>query len=256
VAVRTASIDVYVGAAVARWGVMRHPGQLVVEEPGVRGLLPCAEEPRARLLVTDDRAYDLLAALLPGTRCGTVSVFAAAERCAELFDAAAAWTAEPVTAMICPDLQTVPAVPLPTELTLRPVRRLAGAAPDGVRLEDAAAAAVRADSRIDDSPDAFARYLRSLPHAVRLFAAVDGDGTVRATSGSGTFGTEAHVLFVNTDPGWRGRGIGRAMTAAALRAAQSSGAERACLDATDAGLSIYLRLGLEVVGRTTRFACA
>ncbi|MEA2282061.1 MAG: Acetyltransferase domain [Solirubrobacteraceae bacterium] len=77
---------------------------------------------------------------------------------------------------------------------------------------------------------------------------------MRATSGSGTFGIEATVLFVNPDPGWRGRGIGRAMTAAALRAAQSSGAQRACLDATHAGLSIYLRLGFEVVARTTRFA--
>jgi ribosomal protein S18 acetylase RimI-like enzyme len=257
VAVRTGSIDVYVGAAVARWDVMRHPGRLVVKEPGVRGLLACAEDPLTRLLVTDDRAYDVLAALLPDTRCGMVSVFAEAERCAELFHGDSAWKAEPVTAMICPDLQTVPAVSLPGELTLRPVRRLAGApAPGGVALEDAAAAAMLADPRIEGPPDAFAGFLRSLPAAVRLFAAVDGDGAVRATSGSGAFGTEATVLFVNTDPGCRGRGIGRAMTAAALRAAQASGAERACLDATDAGLSIYLRLGLEVVGRTTRFVCA
>jgi ribosomal protein S18 acetylase RimI-like enzyme len=61
------------------------------------------------------------------------------------------------------------------------------------------------------------------------------------------------VMFVNTAPDWRGRGIGRAMTAAALAAAQEDGARHACLDATDAGLSIYLQLGFEVVTRTTRF---
>jgi GNAT superfamily N-acetyltransferase len=144
--------------------------------------------------------------------------------------------------MTCRDLQTVPPSRLPSELTLRPVRRLAGVAPDGVALEDAVAA-ILADPRIDDRPDVFAGFVRSLPAAVRLFAAVGRDGAVRATSGSGAFGTEASVLFVNTDPEWRGRGIGQAMTAAALHAARDRGATRACLDATDAGLSIYPRLG-------------
>ena len=43
------------------------------------------------------------------------------------------------------------------------------------------------------------------------------------------------------------------MTAAALAAAQEDGARHACLDATEAGLSIYSRLGFEVVARATRF---
>jgi hypothetical protein len=43
------------------------------------------------------------------------------------------------------------------------------------------------------------------------------------------------------------------MTAAALLAAGAHGARQACLDATDAGRSIYLRLGFEAVARTTRF---
>jgi ribosomal protein S18 acetylase RimI-like enzyme len=63
---------------------------------------------------------------------------------------------------------------------------------------------------------------------------------------------EANVFFVNTDPDWRGRGIGRSMTAAALRAAQESGAQRACLDASDAGLPIYARLGFQSVSQVVR----
>jgi ribosomal protein S18 acetylase RimI-like enzyme len=185
-----------------------------------------------------------------------IKVFAAAARCAELFDGHSAWEPESVTAMICRDLQTVPAVPLPSELTFRPVRRLDDDVRDGVPLEDAVAAAMLADLRIDDPPEVFADFLRSLPPAIRLFAAVDGDGAVRATSGSGAFGAEANVIFVNTDPDCRGRGIGQAMTAAALRAAKDCGARRACLDATDAGLSIYRRLGFEAVTRTTRFFLA
>jgi ribosomal protein S18 acetylase RimI-like enzyme len=58
---------------------------------------------------------------------------------------------------------------------------------------------------------------------------------------------------VNTDPGRRGRGIGQAMTAQALSAARRAGARFAALDASDAGRSIYLRLGFDVVGMLTRF---
>lgn len=142
-----ATIDAYVGAVVARWDVMRRPGQLQLDEPGVRGLLACTDDPVTRLLVTDDRAYDALAALLPDAEAGIVDVFAAAARCAKLLNGHAAWKSGDVTAMMCRDLQTVPPSRLPSELTLRPVRRLAGVAPDGVALEDAAAAAILADPR-------------------------------------------------------------------------------------------------------------
>lgn len=98
-----------------------------------------------------------------------------------------------------------------------------------------------------------AGYLRSLSPAFRLLAAVDRDGAVRATSGVGVFGPRAAVVCVNTDPGWRSRGVGTAMTAAALGIARAAGAEQACLDASDAGSSIYRRLGFEAVARTTRF---
>ncbi len=252
-AVQTASLDVYVSATVARWEVMRRPGQQVVGQPGLHGLLACADDPLIRLLVTDDRAYARLAALLPDARAGLVNVVAAATRCAELFDGYSAWRPGSVTAMTCRDLETVPAVPLPGELALGPVRRLDDDPPDGLPLESAVAAAMRADPRINPPPSAFADFLRSFPPAVRLFAAVDSAGVVRATSGSDAFGTQANVFFVNTDPDWRGRGIGRAMTAVALHDARESGAQQAWLDATDAGRSIYLHLGFEAVTRATHF---
>jgi ribosomal protein S18 acetylase RimI-like enzyme len=248
-----ASIDVYVAAFVARCNVMRGPGRPEVDERGVRGLLSFPGDPGIRLLVTDDQAYELLAVLLSDAQAGTINVLAAAPRCAALLGGDPAWRSKTVTAMICRDLRTVLEVALPTELTLRRVRRLADDADDGVPLEDAVAAALRADPAIDEPPKAFANYLRSLPAAIGLFAAVDNNGVVQATSGSGAFGSEANVFFVNTEPGWRRRGIGQAMTVAALRAAQNAGATRACLDASDAGRSIYLRLGFQAVGRSTQF---
>jgi GNAT superfamily N-acetyltransferase len=77
---------------------------------------------------------------------------------------------------------------------------------------------------------------------------------VRATAGTRVAGAEATVFFVNTDPDWRRRGIGRAMTAAALHAARDLGATRAALDASDLGASIYLSLGFESAGTWTQFS--
>src|ERR1039457_6249911 len=253
VQVHAASIDVYVGAVVARWDAIRRAGQREVDEPGVRGLLPCADDARIRLLVTDDRAYQVLARLLPDARAGMISVFEAATRCTGLLDAHSAWKAESVTAMIYRDLEAVPAITMPSDLEVRPVTRLDEAVPGAVDLEEAAATAIRADPRITESPDSFVDFLRSLPSETRLFAAADSNGVVRATSGFIAFGKEANVFFINTDQAWRGRGIGSAMTAAALRAAKDRGLRQASMDATNAGISIYLRLGFEVVGEARRF---
>ena len=191
--------DVYIAAFVARCDGMRARDQRAIDEPGVLGLPPSAKQPVARLLVTDDRAYDVLAALLPDARAGMINVFAEAARCAELVEGLAAWRPQATTALIRRELQTVPEAPLPCDLRLRRVRRRSDDPPDGVPLEDAAAAELLADPKID------------------------------------------------------GRGIGWAMTAAALRAAREHGARQACLNATDAGLSIYQRLGFDLVSRTTRF---
>jgi len=246
-------VDVYRAAFVARCEAAREPGQSNVDAPGICGLLASPGHMHARLLITDDRARDMLAAQLPAAEAGMITVFAAAPRCRALVADQTTWTSDESTAMICRDLRDVPAPALPAGLTLRPVRRSAGERPDGVPLEDAVAAVLRANPAMDDPAETFAAYLRSLPSSVRLLCAVDREGVVRATSGSSTFGAEARVFFVNTDPDWRRRGVGQAMTAGALLAARRSGARRACLDASDAGRSIYSRLGFETVSQTVRF---
>jgi predicted acetyltransferase len=63
----------------------------------------------------------------------------------------------------------------------------------------------------------------------------------------------ASVIFVTTDPDWRRRGIARAMTAIALRAAEHAGAHQAGLDASRAGKALYLTVGFEAATPITRF---
>jgi GNAT superfamily N-acetyltransferase len=183
---------------------------------------------------------------------GMIGVVTAATRCLRLVKNDPAWTANTVTAMVCLDLAKIPVSPLPKGLTLRPVRRLAGDEPAGVPLEDAVAVAMSADPRIEGAPGV--RRLPALASATfRLFAAIESNDAVRATAGSGVSGTYANVMFVNTHRDWRRRGIGRAMTGTALRAARDSGATQACLDATAEGRAIYARLGFEVAAEVTRF---
>ena len=231
---------------------MRRRGRTTVEGVGLLGVLPGSEDPGIQLLVIDDRAHDELADLLPEARGGMIRILGTATRCAQLVADQLAWSSDRVTAMVCSDLHTVHRLTLPSDLTLQPVQRL-GDDGGGVALADAVAAAMSASSAIEDPPAVFAKYLRSLPATFRLFAAVDRLGAVRATSGSGVFGPYATVIFVNTEPDWRGRGVGQAMTAQALRAASRAGARQASLDASDAGRSIYLRLGFDNAGTVIRF---
>ncbi|HTU94371.1 MAG TPA: GNAT family N-acetyltransferase [Solirubrobacteraceae bacterium] len=224
----------------------------MLDEPGLDGLLPRGSDGFARLLVTDDRACDRVAALLPNTRAGLIIVCAAAVRSAGLLDADPAWRAGNATAMTCHDLRTVCGPELPAELTLRPVQRLDGDDAAGVPLGEAVGAACRADPGLID-PRTLVDHLRSLPHQFALWAAVDPEGVVRGTSGSAAFGTTASVIFVNTDPGWRRRGIAQAMTVTALRAAEQAGARQASLDASGAGRELYLSLGFQTATSIRRF---
>ena len=235
-------VDVYRSAFVARCEAVREPGQSNVDAPGI-----CSP--------ADHRRPGPRPARRAAARCqgrndhhlrGGPSVPGARRRPDDVDLRCAHGDGLPRSPRRAP-----PA--LPAGLTLRPVRRSAGERPDGVPLEDAVAAVLRANPTMDDPAETFAAYLRSLPSSVRLLCAVDREGVVRATSGSSPFGAEARVFFVNTDPDWRRRGIGQGMTAAALLAARRSGARRACLDASDAGRSIYSRLGFETVSQTVRF---
>jgi GNAT superfamily N-acetyltransferase len=248
----SAALDVYVRAFLARCVAPSPPGQAVLSEPGIHGHLPFGRDRRIRLLVIDDRARNLLPTLMVDARPGMITVCSAAVQCTALLADNPTWCSGTATAMICRDLQRVPTVELPYGLALRSVRRLADDAPGGVALAQAVAAASRADPGITD-PRALAEHLRSLPRAFGLWAAVDDGGVVRATAGSGAFEATASVIFVNTDPDWRRRGIARAMTAIALGAARQKGASSAGIDASDAGRELYLRLGFENATVITRF---
>jgi ribosomal protein S18 acetylase RimI-like enzyme len=253
----TVAIEAYVAGTVARWAATRTANQSLIDETGVHGLLPRADDAPARLLITDDRGYETLGSALTGTHAGSISVFETAARCDALLEQRPGWTrAAESTAMVCLDLAGAPALELPDGLSLRPVRRLSTESREGVPLDDVVSLACQADPRITDPPTVFAEFLRSLPPAVRLLAAVDATGAVRATSGFGIYGAEARVFFVNTDPDWRRQGIGQAMTAAAVRAAREYGARRASLDATGTGLRIYRRVGFDAVARIAQFSAS
>jgi ribosomal protein S18 acetylase RimI-like enzyme len=185
---------------------------------------------------------------------GEVSAFERASFCNEFLRGQSGWKADrPATAMVLRTVQVGADATLPNGLVLRPVNRLGSGAPNAVPLQEAVAVAVASDPGITEPADEFAGFLMRLPSSVRLFAAVDDTGVARATSGFDVFGEYARVFFVNTEPGWRHRGIGRAMTVEALRAAAFSGARRAVLNATDDGASVYLRIGFEPAGRLTRY---
>lgn len=246
--------DAYAAAFDARCGAAEGPGTQRVDGLGIGGLVSVDGESPTQLLVLDDRAFDVLSAVLPLASAGTIRVHAAAQRCTDLLRQGRTWTSKAVTAMVCRDLRSVPAPPLPPGLTVRPVRRIPEDPLDGVPLQDAVAAAGRAASAGEVSTAALGTYLASLPVGARLFAAVDADGIVRGTSGSRTFLSEAYVFFVNADPGWRRRGLGLSMAAAALRSAMKSGATRASLDASGPAIELYRRLGFATVGQMTQFS--
>jgi ribosomal protein S18 acetylase RimI-like enzyme len=171
--------------------------------------------------------------------------------CARLLDVRSdfASAGEPLTAMMRSlDDPVVP--PLPAGLTVRQVRRTPDDDQAGVPLEVAAAAAMRAEPSVSDffDLDGFVAHLGRAGDAV-LLAALDADGEVRATSGASFTGPEATIYFVTTDPAWRGRGIGTAMTARALAVAAERGSTQVCLEASTAGHGIYLRLGFREMAR-------
>ena len=247
------ALNAYLGGFDARCDAMSTAGQPAIAVAGLRGSLGRRDGSGALLLVSDDRAHERLTTLLPSLTAGWVTVLAAAPRCTDLLTRAPEWRANTATAMACWDLPAVPATHLPAGLRLRAVRRVADDGADGVALEDAVATAM-ASTMIDGPPDAFAAHLRAWPRSCRLLAAVDGHGVVRATSGFTVFGAHALIVFVNTLPADRGRGLARAMTGEALALARRAGATQAWLDSSRAARSVYQRLGFETISAVTRFA--
>ena len=246
-----AAIDIYCDAFVARNRHELDSEPVVRIAPGVRGVA------HIRLLITDDSGYGRLAAEVASAQPGVVLVFERASRCNRLLRDQPGWSADGTElAMVLRDLQTVTGTALPDGLDLQLVDRVGPGAADAVPLKAAVAAAIASDPGITGSADHVTRYLSGLPPSVRLFAAVDETGAVRATSACHVFGNYAQVFFVSTEPAWRRRGIGCAMTAGALRGAASLGARQAFLHSTADGASLYKRLGFEPVGLLTRYSYA
>jgi GNAT superfamily N-acetyltransferase len=246
-----AARELYIRSFVRRVEAADDPAAVVHEE-GVYGALPSAAGQHGRLLIVDDVAIGFLEGLAPSLPAFGVGVLADAPRCVELLRGAGR-AGQQLRAMVCRDVASVPRLPLPAGLTHRPVQRVEDD-PVGVPLESATQACVTADAASRLTGPGLAELLRSrAPASTRLFAALDDDGVVRATSGSTVTASECGVIFVSTDRAWRGQGVGTAMTAAAIRAAADLGARSACLEATDAGRSIYARLGFEDAGPITVF---
>jgi ribosomal-protein-alanine N-acetyltransferase len=77
-------------------------------------------------------------------------------------------------------------------------------------------------------------------------------GAVRGYLVARTAGDEAEVLDVAVDPAVRGRGIGRALLADALRGLGERGARRAYLEVRESNtvaLRLYQSMGFRPVGR-------
>jgi GNAT superfamily N-acetyltransferase len=249
-AVGEAAIDVYRDAFVARGRHELDSEPVVLGGRGARGVA------FARLLVTDDSGYDRVVAELAAPSPGVLFVLERASRCNELLRGQPGWSAHSEMAMVLRDVDAVTDARLPDGLEVRIVRRLAAGAQDAVPLTEAVRVAVVSDLGFTDQADKVARFLGGLPSSVRVLAAVDDGGLAHATSACHVFGEYTQLFFVNTEPAWRRRGIGQAMTVAAVRAAGALGARSAFLHATDEGVAVYERLGFEAVGLLTRYSHA
>jgi GNAT superfamily N-acetyltransferase len=247
------AVGVYADAFGRRATFAAQSGGTLIDDPGLVGLQQ--DDGRVNLLVVDDDAVAPLTGLLGLAPQGVIRVLPAASRGRALLEAQPRWVMTPLTAMLYRDLAPVPDVALPKSVSLRPVSLDRGGAEGSVDLVAATALLVEADpAAAGADPERMAASLRAIRPPPRLYAAVDGSGAVRATSGCRVFGQDASIFFINTHHDWRRRGIGRSMTAAALRAARLAGATGACLDATEAGASIYLSVGFESAGPMAEFA--
>lgn len=245
-------LDDYV-AAFARRASSLGPAAELVQAPGLVAFGTADGHVGGRVLVLDDRSLPELTDFLAQVRVDLVSVGDEATRSRAALETAGFAGLERAAAMVRRDLDGLPDLPLPDDLTISQVQRTPEE-PPGVPFDRAIAALLRFDPESGVVPEAAIRaFLLSLPHAT-LLAAVDPSGDVRATSASGVFDEDGVVVMVSTDPALRGRGIGSAMTAAALRAARVNGAVRACLDASAVGEPIYQRLGFSTVARLSRLS--
>jgi GNAT superfamily N-acetyltransferase len=84
----------------------------------------------------------------------------------------------------------------------------------------------------------------------------DADGELVGASAAVTFGTSGWIGGVAVLPGWRRAGLGRALTAAAVRWLDDAGTATVSLHATALGRPVYERLGFVADGRWLRLRTA
>ncbi len=89
-----------------------------------------------------------------------------------------------------------------------------------------------------------------------VFGAVLGrvDGQAVTAASVTVSGTTAGIYNVATLAKHRGKGYGAAMTWAAMDVGRSRGCDHAILQASEMGLSVYEKMGFEIVGRYRHFA--
>jgi hypothetical protein len=240
------ALDLYADAFV-------EPGRFELDDrpaiqiaPGTRGVAAI------RLLITDDSGYDRLVGELAGAWHGVVLVLDRASRCNDLLRGESGWgPAHSELAMVLPDIHEATVSALPAGLDLRSMST--DEAGSSKWLQEVVRLAIASDPGVPGSSDDVARFIGSLPPSCRLLVAFDEGGAARASAACHVFGRFAEIFFVNTEPAWRRRGIGQAMTLAALRTAAGMGATSGMLHATEDGVSVYKRLGFEPVGMLTRY---
>ena len=101
----------------------------------------------------------------------------------------------------------------------------------------------------DDWGDRRAHLAFAATHpGIRAFVA-EADGTVVGTGMATVNGPVAWIGTVWVDPGHRRHGLGRALTAAAIEAAEAEGCRTLVLVATEAGRPLYESMGFEIQTR-------
>lgn len=91
------------------------------------------------------------------------------------------------------------------------------------------------------------RFADGSAPTLRLFAGRVG-GEIVATSGLSILTGVAGIYAVTTAEAWRGRGFGRALTLAAMRAGAEAGMRTSVLLASELGQPVYRRIGFREVG--------
>lgn len=220
-----------------------------IDEDGVVGAVATSGQPRGGLLALAGADEDALFGLLTRTSPIWVALLLPPAELVERLALAGWGLRQQQWAMALPDLADLQPVPWPAGIEVRE----AAVRPAAEGLPLAEVLSVEVEHRRDDVPgpvrdiELEARMLREL--SVRFFGALNPSGACVATAGCRVVDGSALVAAVVTVPEYRRRGIATAMTRHVLDTARADGATEAFLDATDAGVGIYTRLGFCRLGQ-------